>query len=56
MRWEYSPGSTLFLVWTQDRTDSRTRGEFRFGPSSRRLLDAQADNIFLVKLTYYLNK
>jgi hypothetical protein len=45
LRWEYRPGSTLFLVL----------GDLRFGPSSRRLLDAQADNIFLAKVTYYLN-
>ena len=29
-------------------------GELRFGPSARRLLDAQADNIFMVKATYHL--
>jgi hypothetical protein len=55
LRWEYRPGSTLFLVWTQSRTDSEELGDLRFGPSSRRLLDAQADNIFLAKVTYYLN-
>jgi hypothetical protein len=55
LRWEYRPGSTLFLVWTQRRTDSEESGDLRFGPSSRRLLDAKADNIFLAKVTYYLN-
>ena len=55
LRWEYRPGSVLYLVWTQQRTDSEALGELRFGRSARRLVDAQADNIFLVKATYYLN-
>jgi hypothetical protein len=54
-RWEYSPGSTLFLVWTQERTDEEPFGDFRAGRSLRRLVEADADNIFLAKVTYYLN-
>ena len=55
LRWEYRPGSVLYLVWTQQRTDSEALGELQFGRSARRLVDAQADDIFLVKATYYLN-
>ena len=55
LRWEYRPGSVLYLVWTQQRSDEEALGGLRFGPSSRRLLDAPADNIFLVKATYYLH-
>ncbi len=55
LRWEYRPGSVLYFVWTQVRTDFEPDGELRFGPASRRLFDAQADDIFLVKATYYLN-
>ncbi len=55
LRWEYRPGSVLYLVWTQERTDFEPLGELRFGPSTRRLLDAPANDIFLVKLTYYLS-
>ena len=54
-RWEYRPGSAFFLVWTQQRTDFEDVGEFRFGPNSSRLFDAQADNIFLTKVSYYFN-
>jgi hypothetical protein len=54
-RWEYLPGSTLFLVWTQQRTDDESIPDFNLGPSFRRLASADADNIFLAKLTYYLN-
>jgi hypothetical protein len=54
-RWEYRPGSTLYLVWTQERTDAEGNSQFNLGPSFRRLISADADNIFLAKVTYYLN-
>jgi len=55
LRWEYRPGSVLYFVWTQQRTDDETLGDLRFGPSTRRLFDAQANDIFLMKATYYLD-
>ena len=55
LRWEYRPGSVLYLVWTQVREDYEPLGELRFGPSTRRLLDTEADDVFMVKATYYLN-
>jgi hypothetical protein len=53
LRWEFSPGSTLFLVWTQNRSDSETIGSFRAARALGRLFDADADNIFLVKVSYW---
>jgi hypothetical protein len=53
LRWEYSAGSTLFLVWTQNRYDSETIGSFQTGQGIDRLLGASADNIFLVKVSYW---
>ena len=55
LRWEYMPGSTLYLVWTQSRQDFESTGDFRFGSSMGRMLRAPADNIFMVKLTYWWN-
>jgi hypothetical protein len=55
LRWEYRPGSVLYFVWTQDRSDRQDFGDLNFGPSMRRLFDAQANDIFLVKATYYLD-
>jgi hypothetical protein len=55
LRWEYSPGSTLFLVWTQNRSDTETVGTFRTGRALNRLLHASADNIFMVKVSYWWN-
>jgi hypothetical protein len=54
LRWEYRPGSTLFLVWTQDRSQTEPQGEFDFSHSSTALLQLPARNIFLIKLSYYL--
>jgi hypothetical protein len=54
LRWEYLPGSALFLVWTQQRDDFAPTGEFDLGRQSRRVFDAQADNVFMVKVSYHL--
>ena len=55
-RWEYRPGSAFYLVWTQQRTDDERIPDFKIGPSFRRLAEAEADNIFLAKVTYYLTR
>jgi hypothetical protein len=55
LRWEYSAGSTLFLVWTQNRSDSESIGTFRTGHALDRLFGAAADNIFLIKVSYWWN-
>ena len=55
LRWEYMPGSTLYLVWTQTRSDFENQGDFNFGNSVHRLAQAKPDNIFLVKFTYWWN-
>jgi hypothetical protein len=55
LRWEYSPGSTIYFVWTQTRSDEDQIGNFNFGDSLSQLWKAEADNIFLVKFSYYWN-
>ena len=52
-RWEYMPGSTLFLVWTQERSDNEVEEGFEFRPSWNQLKAADPNNIFLAKVTYY---
>jgi len=52
-RWEYTPGSTLFLVWTQDRNSTDPFGDFSLGRDTSDLFAAPTDNIFLLKLTYW---
>lgn len=55
IRWEYLPGSVVYFVWTQTRSDEENIGEFKFKKSFNRLLDAHPDNIFLIKFSYWLN-
>lgn len=54
LRWEWQPGSTAFLVWTQTRSGSAPVGNLVFSRDRRELLDAPADNIFLLKISYLL--
>lgn len=56
LRWEYRPGSTLFLVWTQGRQDfAGAEGSNSFGGDFRDLFDTRPDNTFLVKASYWLS-
>lgn len=55
LRWEYLPGSVLYFVWTQTRTDFEDVGELNFGNSLNRLGNSRPDNIFMVKFTYWFN-
>ncbi|MBN2412444.1 carbohydrate binding family 9 domain-containing protein [candidate division KSB1 bacterium] len=55
LRWEYSPGSTLYFVWTQHRSDSEYQGDFRFNRSLKKLWTTESDNIFMIKMTYWWN-
>ena len=55
VRWEYLPGSVIYFVWTQTRSDVEDIGEFKFKQSFNQLLDAHPDNIFMLKFTYWLN-
>ena len=55
LRWEYKPGSTLFVVWQQGREDSLSHGSFNFDRDFGGVFDAPAKNVFLVKWSYWLN-
>jgi hypothetical protein len=52
LRWEYRPGSTIYLVWTQNRADYANPGDFNFGRDFGDLLGASGDNIFLFKINF----
>ena len=54
-RWEYRPGSTFYLVWTQNRQDFANPGDFDFGRDLGDLISAKGDNIFMLKATYRFN-
>ena len=54
LRWEYMPGSALFLVWTQSRSDNIVDGTFALNSSFNRLVNSKPENIFMLKLTYWI--
>jgi hypothetical protein len=55
LRWEYLPGSVVYFVWTQTRSEEEEMGDFQFNRSMSRLFTAEPDNIFMIKVTYWLN-
>lgn len=52
-RWEYTPGSTLYLVWQQQRNDFVGMGDFDLGRDLDGLFSAKPTNVFLVKFSYW---
>ena len=55
LRWEYLPGSTLFLVWTQSRDDDAYAGDFDLGRDFKRAFTGDGTDILLLKLNYWFN-
>jgi hypothetical protein len=56
VRWEYRPGSAVYLVWQQGRfQDDRNAGEFRARRDYGDLFSTRPDNTFLIKASYWLN-
>jgi hypothetical protein len=56
LRWEYRPGSALFLVWQQSRSGFVPTGEFNFRESLDDLWAAPPVNVFVVKATYWIGR
>ncbi len=55
LRWEWRPGSTLYFAWQQVRSDYAFGvGDFDFGRDRQALFSAPADDIFVIKLNYWL--
>jgi len=55
VRWEYSPGSTLFLVWSQTRSYNTDSGQMDFFNNVSDLFNKGINtphNVFLVKFSY----
>jgi len=57
LRWEYNPGSTLFVVWNQGRQGfNNIEGNRDFNGDIRDLFRLHPANTFMVKLSYWLNR
>ena len=55
LRWEWRPGSTLFLVWQQQREIEDGRGDLRVRRDLRELGRARPDNVFVAKVSWWFN-
>jgi hypothetical protein len=55
LRWEYNPGSSIYLVWSQSRSNSEDSGNFDLLNDLGGIFDKDDNkphNVFLVKFSY----
>jgi hypothetical protein len=55
-RWEFRPGSALYVVWTQRRVDEAYPGDFSFRRDATELFRAPSDDVFMVKLAWWVGR
>jgi hypothetical protein len=55
-RWEIKPGSSFYAVWTRQQQDTSDPGRFAFSRDARRLWSAPGDDVFLVKIAYWIGR
>jgi hypothetical protein len=57
VRWEYRPGSTMFLVWTHGRQDSGDNSNRQsWSRDYRDLFALHPDNTFLIKIAHWFSR
>ena len=56
LRWEWRPGSTLFVVWQQNRASSVADGRHVGFGDLFESLSAAGDNIFAIKTTLWMSR
>jgi hypothetical protein len=55
-RWEYRPGSFIYLVWSQSRSDSDVSGEFHFGNDFTNIWEIVPSDAILLKVSYRIGR
>jgi hypothetical protein len=55
-RWEWRPGSAMYLVWTEQRDDDRHPGQFQLRRDLGRTFSAPADDVLMFKLAYWFQR
>jgi hypothetical protein len=53
-RWEFRPGSALYVVWNENRAETAPIGDFQFGRDLRAISTAPSHDVFLVKVSYWM--
>lgn len=54
MRWEFRPGSALYVVWNENRAETVPLGDFRLRRDFAAIPNALSRDVFLVKISYWL--
>ena len=52
VRWEYTPGSTFYMVWSQSREGVDPDGRFILNEDFRNMFKIFPHNVFLIKFSY----
>ncbi|WP_404421496.1 DUF5916 domain-containing protein [Nibricoccus sp. IMCC34717] len=55
LRWEYLPGSAIYCVWSQHRSDDAEFNSFQPLEEYRQIFSAKPENIFLIKASYWFS-
>jgi hypothetical protein len=56
LRWEWRPGSTVYLVWTENRANTEHPGDFAFGRDLADLFGSAPDDVVMVKLSWWIGR
>ncbi|MCF7823539.1 MAG: carbohydrate binding family 9 domain-containing protein [Candidatus Marinimicrobia bacterium] len=56
LRWEFMPGSSMFLVWTHNGANYDHPGKFDLAEDLSALLSEQADDVFALKVSYWFGQ
>jgi hypothetical protein len=54
VRWEFRPGSALYVAWNENRATTVPFGDFRLRRDLRAIPTAPSHDVFLVKISYWL--
>jgi hypothetical protein len=54
VRWEFRPGSALYVAWNENRAAVEPVGDFRLRRDVRAIPNAPSHDVFLVKVSYWL--
>jgi hypothetical protein len=56
LRWEWRPGSTLYVAWQQNRSDyAQGVGNFDFRRDQDAMFHTRPDNVFVIKANYWIS-
>ena len=53
-RWEFRPGSVMYVAWAHSREASLAQGDFRFNRDFTGMFENVPDNVFLVKASFWI--